>query len=239
MEDGVEGRGGGVSAKGERAGGHLVEHRAEGKNVGASVEVFAERLFGRHVGDGAESAARTGEVWIVGAGDGGAVGSGGGVSFGQTEVENFGVTTLGHEKICGLDVAMDDAFGVGGVEGIGNLDCQIEQDFELHRPRADAVFQGDAIEKFHGDEGFAVLVADVIDGADVGMVERGRGLGFALKTGERLRIAGDIVGKKFQGDETVKANVLGFIDDSHAATAELFGDAVVRDSLANHAVAVW
>jgi len=137
---------------------------------------------------------RTGEVGIVGAGDGGAVGSGGSVSFGQAEVENLSVSALSHEKIRGLDVAMDDAFGVGGVEGIGNLACQIEQDFKLHRPRADAVFQGYAIEKFHGDEGFAVLIADVIDGADVGMVERGGGLGFALKTGEGLRIAGDFVG---------------------------------------------
>ena len=37
----------------------------------------------------------------------------------------------------------------------------------------------------------------------------------------------------------MKASVLGFVDDSDAATAEFLGDAVVRDGLANHAVAVW
>jgi len=35
VKDGVEGGGGSVSAKGERAGGHFVEDGAERKNVGA------------------------------------------------------------------------------------------------------------------------------------------------------------------------------------------------------------
>ena len=40
----------------------------------------------------------------------------------EAEVENFGVAALGDENICGLDVAMDDAFGVRGVERVGDFD---------------------------------------------------------------------------------------------------------------------
>src|SRR5579862_1489891 len=101
------------------------------------------------------------------------------------------------------------------------------------------MLQGDAVEKFHGDKGFAVLIADVIDGANVGMVESGCSLGFALKAGESLGIAGNSFGKEFQGNKTAKARVFGFVDDSHATATKLFGDVVVRDGLANHVVAVW
>ena len=97
----------------------------------------------------------------------------------------------------------------------------------------DAVLQRHAVQKLHGDEGLAVLLADVVNRADVGMVQRGRGLRFALKTVERLRIARDIFGQEFQRDEAVQARVLGLVDDAHAAAAELFDDAVVRDGLAD------
>ena len=65
-----------------------------------------------------------------------------------------------------------------------------------------------ALEKFHGDEGAAVFFADVVDRADVGMVQSGSGFGLAAKTRQGLRIAGEIVGEKFQGDEAVEAGVL-------------------------------
>jgi hypothetical protein len=62
-------------------------------------------------------------------------------------------------------------------------------------------------------------------------------LRLSLKTGQGLRIAGYVVGQKFDGDEAVQARVLGLIDDAHAATAEFLEDAVVRDGLADHVLA--
>jgi hypothetical protein len=39
----------------------------------------------------------------------------------QTEIENLGVPTFRSEYVGRLDVAVDDAFGVGGIESIGIL----------------------------------------------------------------------------------------------------------------------
>jgi hypothetical protein len=95
------------------------------------------------------------------------------------------------------------------------------------------VLERGAIEKFHGDEGAAVVFADVVDGADVWVIEGGGRAGFAFEAFERLWIVSEIVGKKFESDEAAEASVFGFVDDAHSSTAEFFDDAVMRDGLAN------
>ena len=94
--------------------------------------------------------------------------------------------------------------------------------FEIQRAAGDAVLQGLAFEELHGDERLAVLLADVVNGADVGMIQGGCGVRFAPEAAERLRIAGDLVGQKLQGDETMQPGVFGLVDDAHAAAAEFF-----------------
>ena len=44
------------------AGRHLVEHRSERKQIRARVDIFCPHLFRRHVCDGAQHCARTGEM---------------------------------------------------------------------------------------------------------------------------------------------------------------------------------
>ena len=46
--------------------------------------------------------------------------------------------------------------------------------------------------------------------------------------------AGNFIGQELQGDEAVQTSVLGLVHYAHAAAAELFDDAVVRDGLADH-----
>ena len=64
--------------------------------------------------------------------------------FGEAEIENLGVAALGDENIRGLDVAMNDAFGMGGVERVGDFDGKIEQRIEYRRAgrRCDASASG-------------------------------------------------------------------------------------------------
>jgi len=62
--------------------------------------------------------------------------------------------------------------------------------------RPDLVFQRDPFEKLHGDEGLAILLADVVNRANIRVVQCGGGLGFTLKAGEGLRVAGNVVGQE-------------------------------------------
>ena len=129
---------------------------------------------------------------------------------------------------------MNDAFGMRGIERVGNFDGERQQRVQFQRAPRDQVLQGHAIEKLHGDKRLAILLADVVDGADVGMVQRGCGLRLALKAAERLRILGDFIGQKLEGDEAVQPRVFGFVDHTHPAAAQLLDDAVVRDGLSDH-----
>ena len=54
------------------------------------------------------------------------------------------------------------------------------------------------------------------------------------KTGERLRVAGNLFGQEFEGDEAMQARVFRFVDHAHPAAAELLDDAIMRDGPPDH-----
>ena len=98
----------------------------------------------------------------------------------------------------------------------------------------DHVLERRAVKKLHRDEGFSAFFANVVDGADVGMVEGGGGLRFALKARQRLGIAGDFIRQKLERDKAMEAGVFCLKDHSHPTAAELFNDAIMGDALADH-----
>jgi hypothetical protein len=75
------------------------------------------------------------------------------------------------------------------------------------------------------------VLADFVNGADIGMVESGSGTGFATETFQRLWVLRYIVGEKFKRDKATERGVLGLVDDAHASAAEFLDDAVMRDDL--------
>ena len=54
-----------------------------------------------------------------------------GRQFRQTEIQNLRLAARGHENIGRLDIAMDDALRVGGIQGVGNLDGEVKQGIRL------------------------------------------------------------------------------------------------------------
>ena len=123
LRDGGHRLGRGFSREGPTAREHLVEDRAERKNVRAMVRGLAAHLLGRHVADRSHDRAR------LGRGDGGrglrAVARAAG-DAGEAEVENLDVTGFRHEDVLGLQVAVDDSLPVRGRQAVGNLDAVLD-----------------------------------------------------------------------------------------------------------------
>jgi hypothetical protein len=218
IQDGVKCRGRRPSAKGLPSRRHFVQHRTNRKQIAAPVEVLAARLFRRHVRDGAERGPRARQADVRGA-VARSTRAGRGL-LGQPEVEQLGVTATGHENIRRLDVAMDDIAAVRGVERIDNLHGEVEQFLVRQRLAANPVLQRLALEQFHHDERLAVVLADLVNHADVGMIQRRRGARFAREALERRLVLRHFRGQELQGDGSAERHVLGFVHHAHTPAAE-------------------
>src|SRR5271156_2665199 len=131
-----------------------------------------------------------------------------------------------YEDVGWLDVAVDDAFAVSGIQRIGNLNGQPQLDVGFDRFPRDAMLKGYAFKKLHDDEGTSILFADVIDGADVGVIERGCGAGFAAKAFQSLTVPGQVFGKKLERNKAAQASVLRPVHHAHSTTTKLLHNAV-------------
>src|SRR5580704_3958822 len=136
------------------------------------------------------------------------------------------MSPLGQKEICGLDVAMNDSFVVGCVQGVGNLDADIEQRLQLESPAKDHFPQSLAFPVFHHQEKATLVLANFVNGADIGVIQSRGGARFTPETLQRLRIVRQAVGQKLEGDKAVELQVLGLIDDAHPPAADFFQDAV-------------
>ena len=99
---------------------------------------------------------------------------------------------------------------------------------------ANAVAERVSLEQLHGYEGTSLIVIDLVNGADIWMIEGRRGSRFAFEALQGPRIAHRMIRKKLQGNQTAEADVLCLIDDTHAARTEFFPKAIVRNNLFVH-----
>ena len=118
-----------VSGKQLAPGQHLEQEHAERPDVSALVHRTAARLLGRHVSRGAENDARLrhpgrGRGWGID-GDRAARRIAPGLvprrRLRQTEVQDLHDTVLAYLHVGGLQITVDDACLVRGLEGVGNL----------------------------------------------------------------------------------------------------------------------
>ena len=91
-------------------------------------------------------------------------------NFRQAEIQNLGGAADGNENVGRLDITMNDAFSVSRIQRIRDFDSERQQKFLRHRAPVDAMLQRHAFEKFHSYKRLPVLLAYVVNGANVGMI---------------------------------------------------------------------
>ena len=154
--------------------------------------------------------------------------------LGQAKIQNLRLAASRHENVCWLDVAMHDPLRVGRVQRIGDFRRQLKHLFERQRLSAEQMLQRLSFQQFHGDEVLAVRFVDLVNGADVRVIERGGGKGFPLESFSGRGIILHFRGQKFQRDMAAQLEVFGFVDHTHPAAAELRQNAVMRDGFPDH-----
>src|SRR6266704_3355319 len=91
----------------------------------------------------------------------------------------------------------------------------------------DTVLESLSLEQLHGDKRPPFEFSNVVNRADVGMIERRCSARFAAESLDCLRDPGNVVGEEFQRNAPAETCVLGFVDHAHPAAAQLFQEVVV------------
>jgi hypothetical protein len=157
-----------------------------------------------------------------------------GDQFGQPEVQHFGLASTGEKNVSGLEISMDDTAFVRYFESVRDLDGDFQDLIVGERFTCDQVLQGLAGKALHHDEGVAVGFVNLVNRADVGVVESGSGAGFSLESLKGLIVPHQVGWEKLDSNIPAQAEIHGAVDHSHATAAEMFLNPVVGDDFANH-----
>ena len=160
-----------VPAKWLRAGRHFIEHHPEREYIRASVQRLCADLLRRHVRHRPRRVAWTGQERIgrTGCLIGGADRGPSGRRLREPEIQNLRPSHR-QEYVRGLDVTMHDALTMRSIQGIGHGEGEVHERRDVYRAAREPLLECLAFEQFHRDE--RRIGADIVDGADVGVVER-------------------------------------------------------------------
>jgi hypothetical protein len=221
--------GGRVAPERPSSGEHLVQHDAEGEQIGARVDGLPAHLLGSHVANRTEDDAVAGDR---GACFERARSIGGRRGTGQTEIENLDVPGGGQEHVLRLEIAVHDALVVRGGQPAGDLRSDVDGFAGGERARRDSLAQRLALQQLGDDvepaRGGTALDghAGVEDREDVRVRQRGDDPGFLLEARDALLILDERVRQDLDGDVAIEPCVAGTIDLAHAAGPEPADDVV-------------
>ena len=139
----------------------------------------------------------------------------------EAEVGDLDPTVVGDQDVLGLDVAVDEAGGVRGREG---LEHGVEEDQRLRRGQRAVlpqdVAQGAARHVLHGQVDQPVVLALVVHGDDVAVRQPSGGLGLALEPRDEGLVVREVGMHDLEGDDPVQAQVERLVDRRHAAAGK-------------------
>ena len=221
-----------VAGEGATAADHLEQHTPEGPDVGAAIHRASPRLFGRHVGGGADNRSHRCR----------AGGQGGGFHrvrarrarrvhhLRESKVQDLHGAVRTDLDVRRLEVAMDDPGVVRGLQRPGNLSRDRQRVVDLntcgHRCRLAPLGDqfGEILPRHQLHDDGAPL--DGVYRRDVRMVERGQRRRLALESRESIRISGHGLGQHLDRDVTTELRVARAIHLAHAPFANLAEDAI-------------
>ena len=128
----------------------------------------------------------------------------------ETEVENLDAIAGAHKEVVGLQVAMDDALGMRGGQGVGDLDGEVERPVERQPAgvHARSVVPSSSSETRYG----AFVPSHIEDRHDAGVVQCGGGPGFLLEPPEPILVGRKDLRQHLQRDDLRELRIPGAIN---------------------------
>ncbi len=127
-----------------------------------------------------------------------------------------------HQDICRLDVAVDDALLMRIGECFAELNDILDRLAQRQPAGGDPIAQRSALNIAHDQEGRAILLADIVDRQDCGVLQPSDRVRFALEARVQLRIAREIGTDNLDRHKAVGARLIGLVDGRHATAADHF-----------------
>ena len=124
---------------------------------------------------------------------------------------------------------MNDPFLMGCFQSFGNLESDGQGFFQWNRAPEITFLQSLPFDQLQNQGPDPFTFFEAVNGADVGMAQRGQQLGFPGKARHALGISGEGFGQDLEGNVSIQAGVGGPIDLSHSPFADLFSNLVVSD----------
>ncbi len=108
----------------------------------------------------------------------------------------------------------------GFLQRLRDFRADFQDLIERQRAFAEAIGERLALEIFHDQEVHAVLRADVVQRADVGMIQRRNRAGLALHALFQFGVGGKMIGENLDGDVASEAGVAGAVHLAHSTRTE-------------------
>src|SRR5262245_37720734 len=129
---------------------------------------------------------------------------------------------------------MNDSLPMCGLQSIRHLNRQLQQLVALELFRRDQLLERLALHQLHRNERLSLKFVDIVDGADVGMIERRSRPSLTPKPFQNLLILRQVRWQEFEGDSSPELDVFGLVDHAHATRSKLLKDTVMRNSRTDH-----
>ena len=223
LQDGGDGIRHRLAGKCRFAGQHFVEHAPERPDIRALVEGLSACLFRAHVCGRTKDYAHGSQRRARHRSDGGATRVRSDVRLErlrEAEVEHLDGAILPELDVGGLQIPVHDPFLVSGIERVDDLAADGQDVSHRHRAINQPIGERGTFDELEHERRDTGALLDAVDGADVGMIERGQQLRLALEP--RETIGGVYPGalQHLERDLTLEARVACAVDLTHSARAE-------------------
>ncbi|MEZ4379857.1 MAG: hypothetical protein R3A79_00810 [Nannocystaceae bacterium] len=139
----------------------------------------------------------------------------------EAEVEDARPPVAAEEHVLRLEVAVDEARRVGGVEPPARVAQRPQELAPRHVRAAKEAAEILAVDELHRQVDAVVVLADLIDLDDEGAREARERLGLAEHPLADLRLAGELLLDQLDRDLAIEIDVVAGVDDAHRPLAYL------------------